>query len=183
MEFLALKWVVVDKFHDYLYRPQFTVMTDNNPLTYVLSSAKLNATGHRWLAALATYNLSLKYKPGCHNIDADILSRYPWEPTKCSEWKEIPNSAVRAICQLAVVSESEESSRLADQQGLSPQSIAEAYACPTALCLSPMEQLTSSELKKAQEEDPIVGEVKRDVESGKIVTSLPMIQLLCYSDR
>ncbi len=171
LEFLALKWAVVDKFHDYLYGAQFTVMTDNNPLTYVLLSAKLNATGHRWLAALATYNFSLKYKPGRHNIDADILSRYPWEPTKCSEWKEIPNSAVRAICQLAVVSEREESSRMVDQLGLSPQSIPEAYACPTTLTLSPMEQLTSSELKTAQEEDPIIGEVKRELESGKIVTS------------
>ncbi len=171
LEFLALKWAVVDKFHDYLYGAQFTVMTDNNPLTYVLSSAKLNATGHRWLAALATYNFSLKYKPGRHNIDADVLSRYPWEPTKCSEWKEIPYSAVRAICQLAVVSESEESSKMEDQLGLSPQSIPEAYACPTTLTLSPMEQLTSSELKTAQEEDPIICEVKRELESGKIVTS------------
>lgn len=34
LEFLALKWAVVDKFHDYLYGAQFTVRTDNNPLTY-----------------------------------------------------------------------------------------------------------------------------------------------------
>ncbi len=170
LESLALKWAVVDEFHDYLYGAQFTVMTDNNPLTYVLSSAKLNATGHRWLAALATYNFSLKYKPGRHNIDADILSRYPWEPTKCSEWKEIPKSGVKAICQLAVVSEIEESSRLADQLGLSPQSIREAYVCPTVLTLSSMELLTSSEIKTAQDEDPNIGEVKREVKSGKVVT-------------
>ena len=47
LEFLALKWAVCDKFHDYLYGPKFEVITDNNPLTYALSSAKLNATGHR----------------------------------------------------------------------------------------------------------------------------------------
>ena len=46
LEFLALKWAVTEKFHDYLYGNEFTVMTDNNPLTYVLSSAKLDATGH-----------------------------------------------------------------------------------------------------------------------------------------
>ncbi|KAI3370531.1 hypothetical protein L3Q82_025288 [Scortum barcoo] len=31
LEFLALKWAVVDKFHDYLYGVRFTVRTDNNP--------------------------------------------------------------------------------------------------------------------------------------------------------
>lgn len=47
LEFLALKWAICDRFRDYLYySPPFTVFTDNNPLTYVLSSAKLNATGH-----------------------------------------------------------------------------------------------------------------------------------------
>jgi hypothetical protein len=39
LEFLALKWAISEKFADYLYGCQFTVMTDNNPLTYVLSSA------------------------------------------------------------------------------------------------------------------------------------------------
>lgn len=44
LEFLALKWAICDKFRDYLcYAPTFTVYTDNNPLTYVLSTARLNA--------------------------------------------------------------------------------------------------------------------------------------------
>ncbi len=75
LEFLALKWAVVDKFHDYLYGAKFTVRTDNNPLTYVLTSAKLNATGHRWLAALSTYDFGIQYRPGRENVDADLLSR------------------------------------------------------------------------------------------------------------
>lgn len=52
MEFLALKWAVCDILHDYLYGSQFQVVTDNNPLTYILSKAKLDATGQRWVAAL-----------------------------------------------------------------------------------------------------------------------------------
>ena len=35
LEFLTLKWAVVEKFHKYLYRLTFDVYTDNNPLTYV----------------------------------------------------------------------------------------------------------------------------------------------------
>ena len=75
LEFLALKWVITDKFHDDLYGASFEVVTDNNPLTYVLTSAKLDATGHRWVAALANYNFSLTYRSGKLNKDADGLSR------------------------------------------------------------------------------------------------------------
>ena len=75
LEFLALKWAVTDKFHDYLYGAQFEVVTDNNPLTYVLSTAKLDATGHRWVAALANYNFTITYRSGRLNQNADGLSR------------------------------------------------------------------------------------------------------------
>ena len=75
LEFLALKWSVCERFHDYLYGQKFKVVTDNNPLTYVLTSAKLDAAGHRWAAALATYDFSLSYLPGKQNTAADFLSR------------------------------------------------------------------------------------------------------------
>ena len=61
LEFLALKWSVCHKFHEYLYGNKFEVLTDNNPLTYVLTTAKLDATGHRWLADLSLYDFSIKY--------------------------------------------------------------------------------------------------------------------------
>lgn len=58
LEFLALKWAVTEKFSDYLYGTDFTVVTNSNPLTYILTSAKLDATGYRWLSSLSTYSLS-----------------------------------------------------------------------------------------------------------------------------
>lgn len=61
LEFLALKWSVMEKFHDYLYGTSFVVVTDNNPLAYILISAKLDAASHRWLAALSTYDFKLRY--------------------------------------------------------------------------------------------------------------------------
>ena len=51
--------------------------TDNNPLTYVMTTAKLNATGLRWVATLSNYQFVIKYRPGKLNIDADGLSRCP----------------------------------------------------------------------------------------------------------
>lgn len=62
LEFLALKWAVVDKLHDNLYGATFVVKTDNNSLTYLLSTAKLYATGHQCLAALSEFQFSLKYR-------------------------------------------------------------------------------------------------------------------------
>lgn len=77
-EFLALKWAVCEKFRDYLfYAPHFTIYTDNNPLTYVMSTAKLNAVGHRWVGELSEFRFNIKYRPGKINIDADTLSRIP----------------------------------------------------------------------------------------------------------
>ena len=78
LEFLALKWAVCDKFRNYLfYAPHFTIFTDNNPLTYVLSTAKLNAVGHCWVGQLADFHFDIRYRPGKTNIDADMLSRCP----------------------------------------------------------------------------------------------------------
>ena len=80
LEFLGLKWAVCEKFSDYLCTGErFTVYTDNNPLTYVMSTAKLNATGYRWVAELSNYNFDIKYRPGRVNGDADALSRRPMD--------------------------------------------------------------------------------------------------------
>ena len=75
LEFLALKWALTDKFHDYLMGTKFEVITDSNPLTYVLTTAKLDATGHRWVSALANYEFMIKYRSGKQNTAADALSR------------------------------------------------------------------------------------------------------------
>ena len=79
LEFLALKWAITDQFHEYLYGGTFDVYTDNNPLTYILTSAKLDAVGQRWVASLGNYNFSLHYNPGRQNTVADSLSRIPCE--------------------------------------------------------------------------------------------------------
>ena len=62
LECLCLKWAISDQFHGYLYGNTFDVYTDNNPLTYILTTAKLDAMGHRWIAGLANYNFHIHYK-------------------------------------------------------------------------------------------------------------------------
>ena len=46
LEFLALKWAVTDHFKEYLPYQPFLVKTDNNPLTYIMMTPKLDATSH-----------------------------------------------------------------------------------------------------------------------------------------
>ena len=95
LEFLALKWAVTEKFHDYLYGHRFTVYSDNNPLTYVMTTAKLDATGHRWLAALAQFDFDIVYRPGKTNADADALSRLP---LRIGDMQKIDTETIQALC-------------------------------------------------------------------------------------
>ncbi|MCG8431693.1 MAG: hypothetical protein MJA29_11025, partial [Candidatus Omnitrophica bacterium] len=89
LEFLALKWAVTEKFREYLaYRP-FVVRTDNNPLTYVLKTPKLDATGLRWVGELAKYNFRMEYLKGTDNTVADVLSRMPQPCLSPEEVQEV----------------------------------------------------------------------------------------------
>ena len=74
LEFPTLKWDVTDWFHEYFYGGNFYVYTDNNPLTYMLTSAKLDAFGQCWVVALADYNFQLHYKTGEWNVEADVMN-------------------------------------------------------------------------------------------------------------
>ena len=56
------------------YQP-FHIKADNNPLTYVMLSPNLDATGHRGVAALANFNMFLEYQKGSDNKVADCLSQ------------------------------------------------------------------------------------------------------------
>ena len=96
LEFLALKWDICDQFRDYLhYEPSFKVFTDNNLLTYVLSSAKLNVTGLCWIGELADFNFTIHYRPEKANVDADALSRMPSEDTTYTEI--VPQDVIQAV--------------------------------------------------------------------------------------
>ena len=77
LEFLALKWSVTEHFKEYLAYIPFRVCTDNNPLTYVLTTPNVDAMGHHWIGALTSYDFTLEYQKGSDNATTDTLSQVP----------------------------------------------------------------------------------------------------------
>ena len=102
LEFLALKWAVMEHFKEYLLYQPFLVKTDNNPLTYIMSTPNLYAMGHRWVSALAKYDFWLEYQKGWDNAAADALS---WVTT------HLQPEAVQAILDGAAVDASQQGER------------------------------------------------------------------------
>ena len=74
LEFLALKWAVMEHFKEYLLYQPFLVKTDNNPLKYIMTTPNLDATGHWWVGPLVKFNFWLEYQKGRDNTVADVLS-------------------------------------------------------------------------------------------------------------
>ena len=64
LEFLVLKWAITEHFKEYLLYQPFLVKTDNYPLTYIMTTPNLDATGHQWVSALAKYDFRLEYQKG-----------------------------------------------------------------------------------------------------------------------
>ena len=109
-EFLALKWAVTEQFHEYLSpygknRNEFVVRTDNNPLTYIFSSANLDAARQRWVAQLASYNFALEYQKGKDNTVANFLSHLDdhLPPGEVQDYlNKIPYPGVKAVLNNAI---------------------------------------------------------------------------------
>ena len=98
LKFLCLKWTITEQFHEYLYGKTFDLFTDNNPFTYVLTTAKLDAMGHRWIAGLASYNFHIHYWSGKSNVESDAFSRIDWE----KDDKILQADSIQAIVTVAI---------------------------------------------------------------------------------
>ena len=163
LEFLALKWAVCEKFHEYRYGSKsFKVYTDNNPLTYVLTSAKLDACGQRWVVKLAIYNFTIKYKCGLSNVEADALSRISWpEVLADSEDLDINLECMDTHIVNAVLTGSKSKSSLIESVSCSSKII------PTELNLDSGSSSAIDWIKE-QRADPNLSVIIKLIESGQL---------------
>ena len=166
LEFLALKWTVTEQFRDYLfYAPQFTIYTDNNPLTFVMSTAKLNATGHRWVTSLSDFNFTIKYRPGSSNKDADFLSRSPVHIDSMMKdfTAEISQDEIR--CMLNAVSAQNDEQLCWVTAVTADQKVFANFDCPpVGKTCWPMKL---DFIRQAQQEDPVISRILAFKLSGK----------------
>ena len=52
--------------------------SDNNPVTYMLSTAKLNATDDRWVSELGDFNLKVRYLQVKKIVMLITCLDFPW---------------------------------------------------------------------------------------------------------
>ena len=71
---MALKWAIAKQFWEYLHWKLFVVKTDNNPLTYIMTTPNLDAIQDHWVESLAGFIFRIKYQKGRDNAVADALS-------------------------------------------------------------------------------------------------------------
>ena len=143
--------------------PAFEVVTDNNPLTYVLSSAKLSASGLRWVAELANYNFTIRYRSGKKHIDADYLSRHAvaelLELQKEAD-KAVEKKDVSLLFAAAYRGESILNHRNVDVVEIQQKNL--------------LREVSAEEMKLAQMEDEVIAPVYQLVQEGRKCISAEM---------
>ena len=153
LELLALKWAICDKFRQYLLGSHVTVYTDNNPLCYLQTSAKLGATEQRWSSQLAQFDFDIKYRPGKHNQSADGLSRKVQ-----SDFSEVSSAGqIAEIGNLTVVPD--EIRKILIQTTIA-HVFANEVGCPDSSSPPRMlGEIETSDLILMQREDPVLSRV------------------------
>ncbi|GLC55390.1 hypothetical protein PLESTB_000982200 [Pleodorina starrii] len=76
-EMLAAVWGCKSFRHHLLGGLKFTLVTDHQPLTYLMSTDGLTGQYARFAAVMQEYDFEVVHRPGLKHQNADVLSRYP----------------------------------------------------------------------------------------------------------
>lgn len=100
----------IQKFRHFLEFEHFTVITDHQALTSLMSHRGPNPRLTRWAMALSGYDFDIAYRRGVHHANVDCLSRYPISPPPAEEPYEVP------MYQLTLHYDEEDNSQLRREQ-------------------------------------------------------------------
>ena len=79
-EMLAVVWACKTLRH-YLHGSRFVVVSDHQPLKYLMSTPDLTGQYGRWAMALQEFEFEIRHRPGASHANADVPSRYPLATT------------------------------------------------------------------------------------------------------
>jgi hypothetical protein len=75
-ELLPLTWAV-KTFRQHLHGTHFTIVTDHQPLLWLMKARDLTGQYSRWQMMLQEYDFAVIHRPGVKHNNADVLSRFP----------------------------------------------------------------------------------------------------------
>ena len=166
LELLALKWAITEKFRDLLIGAKFVVYTDNSPLSYIQTSTKLGATETRWVADLASFDFSTKYRSGKSNGNADALSRHPHKvclETIDIDEVDVPHSGTAIPRELAIEMEKVTNDVWLEETYCRLEAHSASHMSSTTI-----PSISKEQLRKLQQEDPVLNRIWHYWAKGKV---------------
>ena len=158
-------YMSVKKLSFYLDSAQITLRSDHLPLKKFLKRNTMNAKINNWAEGLESQNINFEFIAGTKNILADTLSRLiefdesiklpeeePGYEFGYNPFKELPPASVIMIEEV-IVSE--------NQGDQTPASLKIKHNDPVAKDMEIELPLTNSRMKELQEQDPLVGLLRK----------------------
>ena len=142
-----------------MFKRSFIIFIKINPLTYIFSSANLDAAGQIWVAQLASYNFALKYQKGKDNTVADFLSHLDdhLPPGEVQDYlNKIPYPGVKAVLDNAITPVTKRA-----KQGVRPDPDNQKAGTEVTVGVRPARLATTNitNSKLEQQEDPVLYQV------------------------
>ena len=158
-------YMSVKKLSFYLDSAQITLRSNHLPLKKFLEKNTMNAKVNNWAVELESQNINFEYIAGTKNVLADTLSRLiefdesiklpeeePGYEFRYTPFKELPPARVTVIEEV-IISES--------QSDQSPESLKIQHSDPIEKDIEIELPLTNSKMKELQEQDPLVGRLRK----------------------
>jgi hypothetical protein len=80
-ELLALAWAV-RSFRTHIHGTKFRLVTDHQPLLWLMKARDLTGQYSRWQMLLQEYDFNMEHRAGIKHQNADVLSRFPCKSTE-----------------------------------------------------------------------------------------------------